>query len=127
MQTRWKTKNKQNLTERIRTNEKEILRINNYLNSFFASDAETSKMQSNITALEVENQRLEKMEPSELSPDEIISLTKPALFEIPGLAKKKPGSSVKVPFVDATVVGQSKFRHALWKLVLNEWQYKGYE
>ncbi len=45
------------------------------MNDYFATDAETIKMISDIHALESENERLQHLEPSNLSPDEIISLT----------------------------------------------------
>ena len=127
MQTKWKAKNKESLNEAIKSNENEITRINKYMNSFFTTEAETTKMMSNIHALESENKRLEHLEPSNFSPAEIIALTKSQLPALDGHKKKKQGSIVKISFVDASVASPEKVRHAVWKLVLNEWQYVRYE
>ncbi len=127
MQTKWKVKNVKSVNETIRCNEKEITRINNYMNDYFATDAERIKMISDIHALESENERLQRLEPSNLSPDEIISLTESNLPPLVGHRKKKQGSLTKIPFIDNTVESSSKMRKAVWELVLNEWKYLRYE
>jgi hypothetical protein len=97
------------------------------MESYFTTDDETRKLQSNIVALKARNKKLEKMEPSELSPDQIISLTKPNLPAGEGYLKKHHDGIVKIPFIDDTVAGESKFRNAVWKLIIKDWQYQGYE
>ncbi len=127
MATKWKTKNINSVNETIKSNEEEISRINNYMNDYFTTDAETIKMNSDIQALESENKRLEHLEPSNLSPDEIIARTSANLPPLLGHRKKKQGSLAKIAFIDTTVANSSKMRHAVWKLVFNEWQYLRYE
>jgi hypothetical protein len=122
MNATWKTKNENTLNEKIKTNENEILRINNYLENFFATEDETRKMQLNISALETANKKLAKMTPSNLSPDQIIKLTKPNLPAAEEQFKKNSVGVIRLPFVE----GDFK-RQAIWKWILNEWQYNGYE
>ena len=122
MNVTWKAKNEKTLNEKIRTNEEEILRINNYMQNYFATEDETRKMQLNISALESANKKLEKMIPSNLSPDQIIKITKPNLPLAEENFKKNSVGVIKLPFAD----GDST-RQATWKWILNEWQYTGYE
>lgn len=122
MNVTWKVKNEKSLNEKIKANEDEILRIHNYMENFFATEDETRKMQLNISALESANKKLEKMVPSNLSPDQIIKITKPNLPAAEENFKKNSVGVIKLPFVD----GDST-RHAIWKWLLNEWQYNGYE
>ncbi|MBD0332329.1 MAG: hypothetical protein ICV66_06715 [Chitinophagaceae bacterium] len=126
MSKTWTEKNTDSLNEAIKSNEKEILRINEYMNSYFTSDAETTKLLSHIHALESENKKLEHTEPSKLSPKEIIALTKPNL-PIFGHKKRKPGSLIRISFTDDAAESVSKVRHAVWKLGVHEWQYIRYE
>ncbi len=122
MNVTWKAKNEKTLNEKIRTNEEEILRINNYMQNYFATEDETRKMQLNISALESANKKLEKMIPSNLSPDQIIKITKPNLPLAEENFKKNSVGVIRLPFVDGDAT-----RHAIWKWILNEWQYNGYE
>ncbi len=122
MNVTWKAKNEKTLNEKIRTNEEEILRINNYMQNYFATEDETRKMQLNISALESANKKLEKMIPSNLSPDQIIKITKPNLPLPEENFKKNSVGVIRLPFVDGDTT-----RHAIWKWILNEWQYNGYE
>jgi hypothetical protein len=122
MNVTWKAKNEKTLNEKIKTNEDEILRINNYMENFFATEDETRKMQLNISALESANKKLAKMTPSNLSPDQIIKLTKPNLPAAEENFKKNSVGVIRLPFVEGTLT-----RQAVWKWILNEWQYNGYE
>ncbi len=122
MNVTWKAKNEKTLNEKIKTNEDEILRINNYMENFFATEDETRKMQLNISALESANKKLAKMTPSNLSPDQIIKLTKPNLPAAEENFKKNSVGLIRLPFVEGTLT-----RQAVWKWILNEWQYNGYE
>jgi len=122
MNVTWKAKNEKTLNEKIKTNEDEILRINNYMENFFATEDETRKMQLNISALESANKKLAKMTPSNLSPDQIIKLTKPNLPAAEENFKKNSVGVTRLPFVEGTLT-----RQAVWKWILNEWQYNGYE
>jgi len=122
MNVTWKAKNEKTLNEKIKTNEDEILRINNYIENFFATEDETRKMQLNISALESANKKLAKMTPSNLSPDQIIKLTKPNLPAAEENFKKNSVGVIRLPFVEGTLT-----RQAVWKWILNEWQYNGYE
>ncbi|MDQ3681909.1 MAG: hypothetical protein M3352_02400 [Bacteroidota bacterium] len=122
MNVTWKAKNEKTLNEKIRTNEEEILRINNYMQNYFATEDETRKMQLNISALESANKKLEKMIPSNLSPDQIIKITKPNLPLAEENFKKNSVGVIRLPFADGDAT-----RHAIWKWILNEWQYNGYE
>lgn len=122
MNVTWKAKNEKTLNEKIKTNEDEILRINNYMENFFATEDETRKMQLNIGALESANKKLAKMTPSNLSPDQIIKLTKPNLPAAEENFKKNSVGVIRLPFVEGTLT-----RQAVWKWILNEWQYNGYE
>ncbi len=127
MKSTWKVKNEKVLTETIHNNEQEITRINKYMNDFFTTDDEIRKFQSNIASLEAQNKKLEKIEASDLSPDEIKGLTAANLPPAEGYYKKNKKSTIKIPFMDKPVKGQSILKHAIWKLTLNEWQYVGYE
>ena len=127
MATKWKTKNVNSVNETIKSNEEEISRINKYMNYYFTTDSETLKMNSDIQSLESEYKRLEVLEPSNLSPDEIIAMTRANLPPLVGHRKKKQGSLAKIAFIDTTVAKSSKMRTAVWKLVFNEWQYLRYE
>ncbi|MFN2439198.1 MAG: hypothetical protein ABR503_08355 [Chitinophagaceae bacterium] len=122
MSATWKAKNKNTLNEKIKENENEISRINNYMQNFFATDDETRKMELNINALESANRKLEKMVPSNLSPDQIIKITKPNLPAAEENFKKNSVGVIKLPFAEGDLT-----RHAIWKWILNEWQYNGYE
>ncbi len=122
MNVTWKAMNEKTLNEKIKTNEDEILRINNYMENFFATEDETRKMQLNISALESANKKLAKMTPSNLSPDQIIKLTKPNLPAAEENFKKNSVGVIRLPFVEGTLT-----RQAVWKWILNEWQYNGYE
>ena len=122
MNVTWKAKNEKTLNEKIKTNEDEILRINNYMENFFATEDETRKMQLNISALESANKKLAKMTPSNLSPDQIIKLTKPNLPAAEENFKKNSVGVIRLPFIEGTLT-----RQAVWKWILNEWQYNGYE
>ena len=122
MNVTWKAKNEKTLNEKIKTNEDEILRINNYMENFFATEDETRKMHLNISALESANKKLAKMTPSNLSPDQIIKLTKPNLPAAEENFKKNSVGVIRLPFVEGTLT-----RQAVWKWILNEWQYNGYE
>ena len=122
MNATWKVKNKNSLNEKIKTNEDEILRLNNYMENFYATEDETRKMQLTISSLEAANKKLEKMTPSNLSPDQIIKMTKPNLPLAEENFKKNSVGVIKLPFVEGSLT-----RHAIWKWILNEWQYNGYE
>ena len=123
----WKAKNKKELLEKILTNEQEIDRINKYMESFFTTDDESRAMTANIASLETKNRKLRALEPSELSPESIMKLTSANLPDPEGYLKKHHNNTFKIAFTDETVSGDAKARHAVWKLVLNEWQYQGYE
>ncbi|HVE61718.1 MAG TPA: hypothetical protein VNA26_07860 [Chitinophagaceae bacterium] len=122
MSVTWKTKNKNTLNDKIKANENEISRINNYMQNFFATEDETRKMELNINALESANRKLEKMIPSNFSPDQIIKITKPNLPETEENFKKNSVGVIKLPFAEGDLT-----RHAIWKWIINEWQYNGYE
>jgi hypothetical protein len=92
------------------------------MQNYFATEDETRKMQLNISALESANKKLEKMIPSNLSPDQIIKITKPNLPLPEENFKKNSVGVIRLPFVDGDAT-----RHAIWKWILNEWQYNGYE
>jgi hypothetical protein len=127
MKMTWKVKNEKVLHETIHNNEQEITRINKYMSDFFTTDEELKKLQSNITALQTQNKKLEKIEPSNLSPEEIQALTRPNLPAAEGYYKKNKSGFVRIPFVENPVKGQSKMKEAIWKLSVLEWQYVGYE
>ena len=123
MAVTWKAKNKQSLNEMIKKNELEIKSLGNHLRLFFNTEDEKRKIEMKINALERENERLDNITPSELSPSEIMSLTRSLLPELEMHSGKKTGKLIKIPFVDTTAPDKSKNRHAIWKLSGSNWEY----
>lgn len=119
----WKAKNEQLLEKTINANEQEIKKIHHHLQSFYSADHEIAKMETRIQFLTTENERLRKIIPSSLNPEEIIRMTRASLPESKH-TRTKQGSLIKIPFVDNTAPENLKNKQAIWKFAPTGWEYE---